>query len=52
MIPRKIIQMNILQSRNRDTGMENRHMDTMGTDWETGIEIYTLLMLFSCLSCV
>ena len=39
-----------LQSRNRDTGIENKHMDTKGArrvwmNWEIGIDIYTLLIL-------
>ena len=34
-----------MQSRNRDTDTENKHMDTKGltgcgTDWETEIDIY------------
>ena len=37
-----------LQSRNRDTGIENKFMDTKGeresgVNWEIGIDIYTLL---------
>ena len=40
-----------LQSRNRDTDVENRHMDTKeekgegGMNWEIGTDIYTLLIL-------
>ena len=39
-----------LQSRNRDSDVENKHMDTKGEEgggmnWEMGIDIYTLLML-------
>ena len=37
-----------LQSRNRDTDVENKRMDTKGEggggmNWEIGIDIYTLL---------
>ena len=42
-----------LQGRNRDTDVENRRMDTKGwkwgggggggMNWETGIDIYTLI---------
>ena len=48
-----------LQSGNRDTDTENRRMDTKGgrwggMRWETGIDIYTLLLLLllSRVSCV
>ena len=39
-----------LQSRNRDTDVENKHMNTKGEkgdgmNWEIGIDIYTLLVL-------
>ena len=39
-----------LQSRNRDTDVENKHMDTKGRrgdgmDCETGTDIYTLLCI-------
>jgi len=40
-----------LQSRNRDTDVENKHTDTVvegrgsGMYWEIGIGIYTLLIL-------
>ena len=41
-----------LQSRNRDTEVENKHMDTKptgkrgdGTNWEIGMNIYTLLYI-------
>ena len=39
-----------LQSSNRDTDKENKHMDTKvrrrcGMNWETGIDMYTLLTL-------
>ena len=40
-----------LQSRNRDTDIENKYMDTKGkrwgggVNWEIGIDIYTLLIL-------
>ena len=39
-----------LQSRNGDTNIENRYMDTKrvggsGTDWEIGIDIYILLCI-------
>ena len=41
-----------LQSRNRDTDVENKRMDTKGENgggggmnWEIGIDIYTLLIL-------
>ena len=39
-----------LQSRNRDTDIENKHMDTKerkrgGMNWEIGIDIYTLLYI-------
>ena len=39
-----------LQRRNRDTEVENKHMDTKGVgrdvmNWEIGIDIYTLLIL-------
>ena len=38
-----------LQSRNRDTDVENKYMDTKGDrsggrSWDTGIDTYTLLM--------
>ena len=33
MEPRKMVQMNRLQSRNRDTDVENKHMDTKGGKW-------------------
>ena len=40
----------ILQSRNRDTDVENKHTDTKGEkgdgmNWEVGIDIYTLLCI-------
>ena len=43
-------QTNILQSRNRDADVENKHTNTMGEmgsrmNWEIGIDIYTLLIL-------
>ena len=36
-----------LQSRNRETDVENKHMDTKGErgdgmNWEIGIDIYTI----------
>ena len=39
-----------LQSRNRDTDVENKRMDTKGEggggmNWEIGIDIYMLLIL-------
>ena len=39
-----------LQSRNRDTDVENKHKNTKGgkwggMNWEIGIDIYTLLIL-------
>ena len=38
-----------LQSRNRDTDVESKHIDTMVgggvVNWEIGIDIYTLLIL-------
>ena len=39
-----------LQSRNKDTDVENKYMDTKGGSgngmhWEIGIDIYTLLTL-------
>ena len=39
-----------MQSRNRDTDVENKGMDTKGEggggmNWEMGIDIYTLLIL-------
>ena len=38
-----------LQSRNRDTDIENKHMDTKrgrgGMNWEIEIDIYTLLCI-------
>ena len=42
-----------MQSRNRDTGVENKYMSTKGKDgggggrtWKTGIHTYTLLILY------
>ena len=40
-----------LQSRNRDTDIENKHMDTnagkggSGTNWNSEIDMYTLLYM-------
>ena len=38
-----------MQNRNRDTGIENKHMDTKRgrswVNWEIGIGIYKLLIL-------
>ena len=39
------------QSRNRDRDVENKYMDTKGKggdaiNWEIGIDIYTLLILY------
>ena len=39
-----------LQNRNRDTALEGKHIDTKvgvgsGMNWETGMDIYTLLVL-------
>ena len=48
---RKTIQIKTyFQSRNRDTDVENGHMDTRegrgsGMNWENGIAIYTLLRI-------
>ena len=40
-----------MQNRNRDTDVENKHMDTKGVEkgvgknWETGNDVFTLLIL-------
>ena len=44
----KMVLMNLFAGRNRDSGRENRLMDTVGageggTNWESSMEIYTLL---------
>ena len=46
---RKMVQMILFASTNRDTDVENRHMDTKeGKEgclyWEIGKDIYTLLI--------
>ena len=40
--------MNLLAKQNRDTDIENKHMDTHmrkagGMNWKIGVDIYTLL---------
>ena len=48
---KKMMQMNLLQTRNRFTNLENKLMVTKGErsgggiNWEFGIDIYTLLYL-------
>ena len=47
---RKMVYMTCLQSRNRDTDVENKSMDTKGgrrgeMNWENEIDIYTLLYI-------
>ena len=47
---RKLVHKNPFASRNRDTGIENKYMDTKWeeqgrTGWEIGIDMYTLLIL-------
>ena len=36
---RKMVQMNQFASRNRDTVVENRHMDTKGRKWGGGVVV-------------
>ena len=50
-----MLQKNHLQGRNRDTDVENKHMDAEGgkqrmrggggMNWEIGIDIYTLICI-------
>ena len=49
-----MVQKNRLQSRNRDTHVENKCMDTKGGElggggggmnWEIGVDIYTLICI-------
>ena len=44
-----MVQMNLLQSRNRGIDIESKRVDTKwgkkGMNWESGIDIYTLLCL-------
>ena len=47
---KQLIQISYLQSRNRDTAIENKCMDIKGEreagmNWEIGIDRYTLLTL-------
>ena len=34
-----------MQSRNRDTDVEDKHMGECGRDWMVGIDTYTRLIL-------
>ena len=45
-----MVQMSYLQGRNRDTDIENKLVDPVeegegGTNWESSIDIYTLLSI-------
>ena len=47
-----MVQVNLLQSKNRDTDIENKCMDTKcgeveWVNWEIGIDMYTLFLFFS-----
>ena len=48
---RKIVQMNLPQSRNKDTDVEKKHGHQVGEggrggiNWETGIDTFTLLII-------
>ena len=47
---RKMYRWTCLQGRNRDTDIEKKHMDTKegkgsGMNWETGIDIYTVICI-------
>ena len=48
---KQLIQISYLQSRYRDTDIENKYMDIKGEredgmNWEIGIDGYTLLTLY------
>ena len=45
-----MVQMNVSADQNRDTDVENKHMDTKegkegGINWKVGIDMYTLLCI-------
>ena len=45
-----MVQMNVSAEQNRDTDVENKHMDTKagkegGINWKVGIDMYTLLCI-------
>ena len=50
---RKMVQMNLFESTNRDRDLENKFTDTKGgggggwgMNWETGIDIHALLIFW------